>query len=241
MAAQERLSLLHSVENSFTIGKNKVIFKLNGSDVFIYKHKEKTTDAVKTTVECDYCFPLVLYQNEKEMFTEHDLEQMVVRLDRYFINEVIGKSPKLALCNPYHYVKTGLLPFFEELDDAEEFILYYMAHEADCEESMNSALPDKNSILFLFLADAAAGQKLVVVDVDDFELRISLYDYDDGIILDPDQDDDTIAEFVFPYSETPDLALAVSTVLEGLSNIRMQNAELEPYVAPEIPQEEEDL
>lgn len=233
LAAQERLALMHNVEHSYTVGKNKIVFKLNGSDVFIYRDYEKTTGFTKSIVECDNCFPLPLFQNKKEQFTELDLEKLVVTLDRYFINEVLGLSPKLAICNSYHYLKKGLVPFFPDLADAEDFVLQYMAAEADSAESMNSALPDKNSIIFLFLADTADGQKLIVADADDFELRIDMFRYDDGYPYNPDYDGNVIEEYVLSYAETPDLALAVATVLEGCSNIRLCSAKLSPYIEPE--------
>ena len=233
LSAQERLALMHSVEHSFTVGKNKIVFKLNGSEVFIYRDHEKTTDTTKSIVECDNYFPLPLYQNKKEQFTELDLEKLVATLDRYFINEVLGLSPKLAICNPYHYVRKGLVPFFPDIADAEEFILQYMAAEAGSAESMNSALPDKNSIIFLFMADTSDGQKLIIADVDDYELRIDIFSYDGSQPCDPDHDGFVVEEYALSYAETPDLALAVSTILEGYSNIRLCNAKLTSYIEPE--------
>lgn len=238
LEAQKRLALMHNVEHNYVVGKNKIIFKLNGSDVYVLKHREKTTGAVKTTVECDYCFPTVLYQDSKDMFSEEDLEKTVVALDRYFINEVLGLSPKLAICNPYYYLKEGLKPFFRSSDEYEEdFILHYLASEADCAESMNSALPDKNSIILLFLADSPEGKKLIMVDIGDFGLTILIFDTDGQELSIPDEDDEII-EVALPYAETPDLALAIEGILTGYDNIRMCSAKITPYLEPEKQEEE---
>lgn len=238
LKVQERLSLFHSVSNDYTIGKNKIYFTMNGSTVYIMKHREKTTGNRKTIIECDNCFPVVLYPDDKEMYTELDIEKAVNGLDRYFIAEVLGKSQKLAFCNAYYYVKNGLKPFFQGVDDAEKAILEMMAYEADNSESSNSTLKDKESVVFIFLAESGEGEKVLAVDVERYKLKIFVFDYEDGIVRIPDQDEPHVSHD-FGYADTPDLEEKVSAVLEGFRNIRLCRAKMQPYVEPETEKAED--
>ena len=101
-----RLSLLHTVDTTIKTGKNKLIINVNSYDFELSRSYDMVKDVRKTVCECKELemFPVVLEPLDIDSYTERDVEEVSVAIDIFFIRNLLGLDPRLAICNKYYYL-----------------------------------------------------------------------------------------------------------------------------------------
>ena len=236
---QKRLGVLHTVDNNFTIGKNKLIFKLNNNDVVITKNREKTTGERKTFCEYLDMLPYVIKHKPGDKYQEEDVEKLTYELEKYAMTDLLKLSERYCICNKYHYLKNGLIPLFQDIkeENAQEFILDYLVNEASDPKSLSNSISKENIHVMLFTALIGNKKNLIYALIKPFSLEIYIIDNikDTDIISLAKYNDNEIKMFEFVYEEynETNLANAISKILKGYDKIIVCSGKITEYINKE--------
>lgn len=195
---QKRLALVHGINPKIRTSKNKLIFSVNGHDFELCRSVDKIKGVRKAVCECpglDF-FPVVFTPMDEDTYTEADVELLTSSIDAYFIETVLGLSPKFAICNRVYCLENALTPLC--IDDFPSFL----AGEAVLQAEQR---PDEEGSRIILAVKAeekdAPAAKLLLLFLDDYSLEIQVLDFPGNSLVDVDEyEEDDIKSFYFTYS-----------------------------------------
>ena len=195
---QRRLALVHDIDPKIRTSKNKLLFGVNGYDFELCRSIDKVKGIRKAVCECpslDF-FPVVFNPVDEDTYTEADVELLTNSIDTYFIETVLGLSPKSAICNRVYYLESALKPL--GIDDFPAFL----AGEVILQAEQRPEEEDSRIILAIRAEEKdAPAAKLLLLFLDDFSLEIQVLDFPGNSLVNADDyEEDDIKSFYFPFS-----------------------------------------
>lgn len=195
---QRRLALVHDIDPKIRTSKNKLLFGVNGYDFELCRSIDKIKGVRKAVCECpdlDF-FPVVFTPMEEDTYTEADVELLTSSIDTYFIETVLGLSPKSAICNRAFCLNRALKPF--GIEDFQSFL----AGEAVLQAEQRPEEEGSRIILAIRAEEKnAPAVKLLLLFLDDFSLEIQVLDFPGNSLVNADDyEEDDIKSFYFPFS-----------------------------------------
>lgn len=191
----DRLGFIHNVSDTFETGKNKLVFTINNHEVIISKDKEKLTGERKTIVECDEMFPCVFNNEFNKKYSQKEVDIVVNALDEYFLKDIL--EFKNSICNAAHYLKNGLLPFYnKEPNDKEgkqEIIDMICGKIFAMQEDLTFYFVGRNVSTNVY-------DKLFIIKHLPLELQIYIVNYVDNKNFGIDDNDENIKQISIQYS-----------------------------------------
>ena len=195
---QRRLALVHDMDPKIRTSKNKLLFGVNGYYFELCRSIDKKKGVRKAVCECpslDF-FPVVFNPVDEDTYTEADVDLLTNSIDTYFIETVLGLSPKSAICNRAFYLDRALKPL--GIEDFPSFLAgetVLQAEQRPGEEGSRIILAVKAEE-----KDAPAA-KLLLLFLDDFSLEIQVLDFPGNSLVNADDyEEDEIKSFYFPFS-----------------------------------------
>ena len=195
---QKRLALVHDIDTKIRTSKNKLLFCVNGYDFELCRSTDKIKGVRKAVCECpglDF-FPVVFTPMEEDTYTEADVELLTSSIDTYFIETVLGLSPKSAICNRAFCLNRALKPL--GIEDFQVFL----AGEAVLQAEQRPEEEGSRIILAVKAEERETpAAKLLLLFLDDYSLEIQVLDFPGNSLVDADDyDEDDIKSFYYPYS-----------------------------------------
>ena len=219
---QRRLALVHYIDHKIRTSKNKLLFGINGYDFELCRSIDKVKGVRKAVCECpslDF-FPVVLNPVDEDTYTEADVELLTNSIDTYFIETVLGLSPKSAICNRAFCLDRALKPL--GIKDFPAFL----AGEAVLQAEQR---PDEKGSRIILAVKAeekdAPAAKLLLLFIDDYSLEIQVLDFPGNSLVNADDyEEDDIKSFYFPY--TYDFETSIELFFSQFASICLLNYKL---------------
>lgn len=195
---QKRLALVHDIDPKIRTSKNKLLFGVNGYDFELCRSIDKVKGVRKAVCECpslDF-FPVVFNPVDEDTYTEADVELLTNSIDTYFIETVLGLSPKSVICNRAFCLDRALKPL--GIEDFPSFL----AGEAVLQAEQRPGEEGSRIILAVKAEEKdAPAAKLLLLFLDDFSLEIQVLDFPGNSLVNADDyEEDDIKSFYFPFS-----------------------------------------
>ena len=195
---QRRLALIHGIDPKIRTSKNKLLFGVNGYYFELCRSIDKVKDIRKAVCECpslDF-FPVVFNPVDEDTYTEADVELLTSSIDTYFIETVLGLSPKSAICDRVYFLESALKPL--GIEDFPSFL----AGEAVLQAEQRPEEEGSRIILAVKAEEKdAPAAKLLLLFLDDFSLEIQVLDFPGNSLVNADDyEEDDIKSFYFPFS-----------------------------------------
>ena len=220
-----RLSLLHTVDTTIKTGKNKLIINVNSYDFELSRSYDMVKDVRKTVCECKELemFPVVLEPLDIDSYTERDVEEVSAAIDIFFIRNLLGLDPRLAICNKYYYLSKLFADLGYKID-----LENYLAGLITPTEQGNLPSSDESSTIIIPISatEKASGQnKLLLAFLKDFEVEIFVLDYPiNGCINSAEYDEESVKSYLFMHDY--DFVESVKQFLHKYDNFKMLNAKI---------------
>lgn len=209
-----KLQLMHDVSD-INVGKNKVCFGINNTEVTIRKNRDSEVKKQKTIISCCEMFPFVVYNAYEgaPKYNQIDVLNTVNAIDSYFMSELGYEPERSAICSRYDSLKFLLLPFFivdyKEHDTISavwekvlDLLVYDFANQKNHPNGFNGTV-----LSFIGKALETDEEKAFILLSDAHHLQVFAVDCKDGKLVGYESDDDKIEHIEVEYGKFSDTEL----------------------------------